>query len=277
MIIKSYSKINLTLKVGPKNRSGLHKIQSFFCLIDLVDKIQIKKIKEKKDKIIFSGPFAKLVNKSNNSILNLLKILRGLKLISNYYSIKVKKNIPVFAGLGGGTGNAASVFKYLIKKKLNKSLFKVIENKVGSDLRLFFYKQGFLKNFDSIITRKKQKMFFVLVQPHFRCSTKNIYARVRNYKKMKSLKKNKFNSMFNFINHLSNSSNELQLIVEKQYPITKELLSSIKNEDGCYFSRMTGSGSVCYGLFNNQINAKKALNNLKTKFPRFWISLAKTV
>ena len=277
MIIKSYSKINLTLKVGPKNRSGLHKIQSFFCLIDLVDKIQIKKIKEKKDKIIFSGPFAKLVNKSNNSILNLLKILRGLELISNYYSIKVKKNIPVFAGLGGGTGNAASVFKYLIKKKLNKSLFKVIENKVGSDLRLFFYKQGFLKNFDSIITRKKQKMFFVLVQPHFRCSTKNIYARVRNYKKMKSLKKNKFNSMFNFINHLSNSSNELQLIVEKQYPITKELLSSIKNEKGCYFSRMTGSGSVCYGLFNNQINAKKALNNLKTKFPRFWISLAKTV
>tara|TARA_Y200000002_G_scaffold104369_1_gene85071 strand:- start:54 stop:845 length:792 start_codon:yes stop_codon:yes gene_type:complete len=263
--------------VGPKNRSGLHKIQSFFCLIDLVDKIQIKKIKEKKDKIIFSGPFAKLVNKSNNSILNLLKTLRGLKLISNYYSIKVKKNIPVFAGLGGGTGNAASVFKYLIKKKLNKSLFKVIENKVGSDLRLFFYKQGFLKNFDSIITQKKQKMFFVLVQPHFRCSTKNIYARVRNYKKMKSLKKNKFNSMFNFINHLSNSSNELQLIVEKQYPITKELLSSIKNEKGCYFSRMTGSGSVCYGLFNNQINAKKALNNLKTKFPRFWISLAKTV
>ena len=156
-------------------------------------------------------------------------------------------------------------------------MFKVIENKVGSDLRLFFYKQGFLKNFDSIITRKKQKMFFVLVQPHFRCSTKNIYARVRNYKKMKSLKKNKFNSMFNFINHLSNSSNELQLIVEKQYPITKELLSSIKNEKGCYFSRMTGSGSVCYGLFNNQINAKKALNNLKTKFPRFWISLAKTV
>ena len=69
MVIKSYSKINLTLKVGPKNRNGLHEIQSFFCIVDLVDKIEIKKIEAKKDKIIFLGPFAKLVNKSNNSIL----------------------------------------------------------------------------------------------------------------------------------------------------------------------------------------------------------------
>jgi 4-diphosphocytidyl-2C-methyl-D-erythritol kinase len=40
---------------------------------------------------------------------------------------------------------------------------------------------------------------------------------------------------------------------------------------------MTGSGSVCYGLFNDQMSAKKALNNLKNKYPKFWLSLAKTV
>ena len=40
---------------------------------------------------------------------------------------------------------------------------------------------------------------------------------------------------------------------------------------------MTGSGSVCYGLFINQITAKKALNNLKKKYPKFWLSFAKTV
>ena len=40
---------------------------------------------------------------------------------------------------------------------------------------------------------------------------------------------------------------------------------------------MTGSGSVCYGLFDNEIKAKKALNNLKIKYPKFWLSLAKTV
>ena len=71
MVIKSYSKINLTLKVNSKSKNGLHEIQSLFCWINLFDKIKIKKIKKKKDKIIFKGPFAKLVNKKNNSIINL--------------------------------------------------------------------------------------------------------------------------------------------------------------------------------------------------------------
>ena len=73
------------------------------------------------------------------------------------------------------------------------------------------------------------------------------------------------------------NENVLQFIVEKKYPILKRILKDIKNEKGCHISRMTGSGSVCYGLFNNKIVAKKALNKLKNKYPKFWFSLAKTV
>jgi len=91
------------------------------------------------------------------------------------------------------------------------------------------------------------------------------------------MKKNKINPKIKFISFLSKSTNELQFIVENKYPIIKELLMNIKNEKGCYFSRITGSGSVCYGLFDNRINAKKALNNLKIKYPKFWSRVAKTV
>ena len=100
MALSSYSKINLTLQINNKGRNKLHEIQSFFCLIDLADKIKIKKNKTKKDRITFNGPFAKLVSKSNNSILELLRTLRKEKFISNYYSIIITKNIPVFGGLG---------------------------------------------------------------------------------------------------------------------------------------------------------------------------------
>ena len=278
MFLSSYAKINLTLQINCKSKNKLHEIQSFFCLIDLADKINLKKIKTKKDRIIFDGPFAKLVNKSDNSILSLLKILRKLKLISNYYSIKIKKNIPVFGGLGGGTGNAVFILKHLLKKKINESILDQVESKIGSDLKLFFYKQGFLKNLRSIIDlKKKQKLFFVLIQPHVKCSTKEIYSNVRKYSKKKSLKKNLINTKYNFISHVSRGSNELQSIVENKYPIITELLTNIKNEKGCYFSRMTGSGSVCYGLFKEQIAAKKALNKLKFKHPKIWSSFAKTV
>ena len=278
MVLNSYAKINLTLKVNYKNQKNLHEIQSHFCLINLIDKIKIKKIKiKKKDKINFQGPFSKFVKKSNNSILNLLKLLRELKLISSYYSVTIKKNIPVLAGLGGGTGNSATILKHLLKKKINISLLNKLESSIGSDLKLFFYKQGFLQNLRSVVSVKKHTIFFVLVQPHVKCSTREIFSKVRNYSKKKKLEKNKINSRLNFIKHLSESSNELQSIVEKKYPIIKELLSNIEREKGCYFSRMTGSGSVCYGLFNNKIDAKKAFNNLKIKYPKFWSTLAKTV
>ena len=76
---------------------------------------------------------------------------------------------------------------------------------------------------------------------------------------------------------MSKNRNDLQFIVEKKYPIIKKILKDIKKQKGCCFSRMTGSGSVCYGLFINQITAKKAINNLKKEYPKLWFSLAKTV
>ena len=97
MVIKSYAKINLSLKVNSKFKNGLHDIQSFFFFFDLSDKIKIKKIKKKKDQIKFIGPFSKFVKIKDNSVNNLLKNLRDLRLISGYYSVTITKNIPIFA------------------------------------------------------------------------------------------------------------------------------------------------------------------------------------
>ena len=277
MVLSSYAKINLSLRINSKRKDGLHEIQSYFCLINLSDKINLKKIKAKKDKIFFKGPFSKLVNKKNNSIINLFKFLRKLKIISNYYSVSINKNIPVFGGLGGGTGNAASILKVLLKGKISKSLLNKAESIIGTDLRLFFFKQGFLSNLKNITYFRKKKLFFILVKPNIRCSTKEIYSKVRKYSKKQLLSQNKINTKNKFINVISQENNDLQSIVEKKYPIIKKLLIAIRDEKGCCFSRMTGSGSVCYGLFKDQITAKKALNKLKIKFPSFWFSFAKTV
>ena len=137
MVLSSYSKVNLSLLVNSKQKSGLHNIQSYFCLINLKDKIKIKKIDGKSDKINFTGPFSKLINKKNNSIKSVLVLLRKLKLISSCYSVVVKKNIPVFAGLGGGTSNAFTVMKYVLRKKLSKKNLNIIEKKLGQILSFF--------------------------------------------------------------------------------------------------------------------------------------------
>ena len=122
MILRSFSKINLSLSINKRLKNGLHDIQSYFCLINLFDQIKIKSIKSNKDVIKFKGKFAKHVKKNNNSIVKTLTILRKKKLISNYYSVEINKKIPVFAGLGGGTGNAACLIKKFIGKKINRYL-----------------------------------------------------------------------------------------------------------------------------------------------------------
>ena len=277
MVLKSFSKINLSLNINSKLKNGLHDIQSYYCLINLFDKIKIRKIDKKKDKVVFFGPFVKHIKKSNNSITNLLKLLRKLELISGYYSVNVIKNIPVFSGLGGGTSNAASVLKFLLKGKVSKKILEKVEKLIGSDLRLFFHKQGFLQNLRTIKTIKKQKLFFLLSRPNIICSTKKIYSKVKKYSKKKKFNFQKMNNKKGFINYILEQNNELQSIVEEEHPSIKILLKDIKTEKGCYFSRMSGSGSVCYGLFNNESNAKKALNKIKTKHPKFWFSIAKTV
>jgi len=277
MVIKSYSKINLMLKINCKSKNGLHEIQSLFCLINLFDIIKIKKNKIR-DKIRFKGSFSKFIKDKNNSINKVLNHLRKLNLISNYYSIEVTKNIPVFGGLGGGTSNAAFMLKYLLKNKISKKLLDELERIIGSDFRLFFKKQGFLKNLTTIIDlQKKRRLYFLLIQPTIKCSTKEIYSKVKKFSKKEQFNKNIIKSENKFINYLTNSRNDLQFIVERKHPVLKKLLTDIKNENGCCFSRMTGSGSVCYGLFRDQIVAKKALNKLKIKYPKFWFSLAKTV
>ena len=173
MELKSFSKINLSLNVNRKlKKKRLHDIESYYCLIDLFDKIKIRKIKDRKDIIKFRGKFSKNINKINNSIIETLKALREKNLISDYYSILVSKKIPVFSGMGGGTSNSACLIKYFTRNKIKKNLLGILSKKLGSDLKLFFYKQGFLKNIKTInVFKKRYRLYFLLVYPNIRCST----------------------------------------------------------------------------------------------------------
>ena len=280
MVLKSHAKINLSLSVNKKLANGLHEIQSFFCLISLFDSISIQKRRDKKkvDKILFKGPFAKNVKNDNNSIKRVLSFLRKNQLISDFYNIKINKKIPVFAGLGGGTSNAAVILKFLMGKKIKKDIFERIVSHVGSDLRLFIQNQGFLKNLKTVVTNQyKHQFYFLLVYPYIKSSTKTVYLNVKGFSKKRQIKSQTFRRKNLFIETLIEQKNDLQLIVEKKHPIIKEIIDSIGKKKGCYLSRMTGSGTTCFGLFKNKSYLKAALKSLRTKYPKFWFSTAKTI
>ena len=279
-MIKSYSKINLFLRVLKKNNAGLHNIQSATMLVDLHDEISIQKIEKNRDEILFTGPFKKNIKNNSNTVISTLSLLRSQKFINNNrkYKIVINKKIPVFAGLGGGTGTAAAIIKYFLKNKISPKLLKICEKKIGSDLRLFFFNHSFQENLKKIKKfNQKYKFYFLLVYPNIKSSTKEVYSNIKTFNSRLKIDPSKILTIEKYDKFLIDEVNDLQKIVEKKHKRIKGVLNLIKLQKNCLFSRMTGSGSVCFGVFHNRVSANLAVKALKKKFSNYWCVLTKSI
>tara|TARA_B100000575_G_C22971430_1_gene560795 strand:+ start:98 stop:928 length:831 start_codon:yes stop_codon:yes gene_type:complete len=276
MKIKSFSKINLTLRVLNKLSDGMHNIETNSTLVNLSDEINIKR--NKKDVITFSGKFKNQVNLKKNTVKDTLMLLKKNKIIKNFYKVRIKKNIPVYAGLGGGTSNSFSIVSHFINNKFNEKIIRIFEQKIGSDFRLFLNKNSFQKKLKKVFkTNNSINSFILIVFPYINCKTKNIYRMVKNFSVSSSKNYIKNIKKKNFINLLKMDQNDLQKVVEKKYPKISQLILSIYKQEGCIFSRMTGSGSACYGVFKSKKTAKIAITKLKRKYPKYWCVITKTI
>ena len=282
--IKSYCKINLSLKVLKKLNSGYHNIISLITFCDLHDVISISRIRNLKDEISFSGKFKKGINKKSNTITKVLNLLRSIKLLENQaFKINVRKNIPHGSGLGGGSSNAADLLNYFnskMKLKLSKNKIKKLAGQIGFDVPVNLEKRNtFLtgKRGEILRLNQKFKLNLLIVYPNLICLTKKIYERNRkiNLSKAQSIFYIKNNKKL--INLLKNENNDLEKTVIKIYPKVKKIIDYIKSQKGCYFSRITGSGSACIGIFSNMKNAIYAQKLIKLKYPKYWCAVSKTI
>ena len=193
--IKSNAKINLALNITGKKKD-LHKIESIIGFIDLHDVISINQHYGKKHHISFYGKFSKNIGKKN-TVQKLFQILDKENLLKNKkFKLKIKKLIPQKAGLGGGSMNAASVFNYLVKKKIinpNHQKTRSICDFVGSDVILGTISSSCVLTSGGKIKKiyGAPKYYSTLVKPNFGCSTKKytlLFESIQN-QNMTNLKK----------------------------------------------------------------------------------------
>ena len=276
--IRSHAKINLFLNIVGKN-SSLHKIETIIAFIDLHDVILIKRIKSKSHDISFSGKFSKDISKKN-TVTSLIEILEKRNLLKNKkFKIKIYKQVPNKAGLGGGSMNAANILKYFIKKKIidiNKKKIEEISKLVGSDVILGLDSTNLiLTSKNKIKCFKKCKKFYPLVvKPNFGCSTKKIYSKVRKFSKPKI--KRPIKTMFD-LSYLKKMNNSLEQIALSNYPKLKPIKLYLESLSKSVFVRMTGSGSALVAYFQSKercLNAKKMFNK---KYKNYWCIASKTI
>ena len=117
--IKSYAKINLALNIIGRIKK-LHKIETIVSFVDLHDLIFIKSVNKANHEIYFYGKFSKNIGR-NNTVNKLFKILDDDKLLKDKkFKVKIKKDIPQEACLGGGSIYSSNILYFLIKKKFIK-------------------------------------------------------------------------------------------------------------------------------------------------------------
>tara|TARA_B100000073_G_C23644813_1_gene538146 strand:+ start:197 stop:1045 length:849 start_codon:yes stop_codon:yes gene_type:complete len=277
--IKSPAKINISLNVFKKLKTGYHQIETLVSFIDLQDDIFIKQTKRDNHLVKFYGKFSKGIHK-NNTVTNLLNVLDQRKKLGNKkYIVKIKKNIPCKAGLGGGSINSGSVLKYFIKNKIiqcNDKEIMDISNEVGSDVIFGLQKKEIIILSGNKIYNfnKKLRLHLVLCKPNFGCSTGLIYKKLNNYNKKKLFKKIDKNIE---IKNLISLQNNLEISAFETYPKLREIKYFMNKLNKVLFVRMTGSGSSMVAYFKTKKSAINAQKILKKKYKNYWCILSKTI
>ena len=261
------AKLNLNLYVKEKLDNGYHSLNSDICFLDLYDEIIIKPSNLNKIKVSNKSTF---FFKGENILSKTLNYFNSEFKNQNKFNITLKKNIPIGAGLGGGSSDSATLllglrYFYNINsshsKKITLKKLKEIGLKIGSDVPACIMGRslqlsGIGEKLKKISVEKNYK--FLLIYPNKILSTKQVFNNF-NFEKVKTRKAMLFNKIKIF-NSLENVSQSIE-------PEIKKILNILKSFEKIIAFGMSGSGSCCFGIFKNSkdlINDKEFLR-LKSK------------
>ena len=280
MHVNSYAKANLYLKIGKKLKSGYHDIESIMQLVKLHDSVSFEKLKE--DRIMIESNNKELESK-NNLAYKAAELLKKKFNVKEGIKIRVDKAIPISAGLGGGSSNAASALVFLNKMwglKLNQKKLAELGIKIGSDVPFFIFGATSLVEGigDRIKPLKKSvSINIVLVNPGIKVATTKAYGWFDKGKKSKV--KGNIKDMINAISKKNikkiaeNMHNDFDELIEKKHRIITEIKTNFRKFDALN-SMIVGSGPTVIGVFDSIYTAREAYFKLKDLYP--FVYLTKT-
>ena len=272
--LKAKAKINLFFHINGKRIDGYHIVESLVAFTeDIYDTIKIDSAPNNSTEVIGGEYAPELINEKNNLIDKALTSFSK----SNKYSCKLTKNIPIGAGIGGGSSDAAIVAKFLNKKNqnINDEL-----TKIGADLPICYLQNpAFCTGIGEIITPIKNfpPLYLVLVNPRKPLLTKDIFKnnQIINTPIISNKVLDFSNDVEHIIEFLKPLNNDLSITAIKIMPEIEEILSLLKSQDNCKISRMSGSGPTCFGIFTNKDHAEAAFKNISIIKPEYWARYSK--
>ncbi len=263
------AKLNLNLEVLNKDKDSFHFIRSHICFLKLYDFITLKT--NKKSLVLIDKKNSKFLLDEETILKKTITIFKDQFKWKKNFKIILKKNIPIGAGLGGGSADAASlllglrkIYNQENKRKVTIDNLLTIGKEIGSDVPACIFSRSLIatgKGENISLSSVSNNKNYLILFPNILISTSKIYQNF-DKKKYKNI----------FVNYFDNIKviNSLLPVVSNINPEIIQILSMFKSFNNVRSYGMTGSGSACFAVFDDIYDLKNALKMLKIKQENDW-------
>jgi len=278
-------KVNLTLQVIGRRVDGYHDLESVVAFADCADRLTLTAGPELSLKT--TGPLAEACGETtDNLVLKAARLLAGRVPDLKLGAFTLEKALPVAAGIGGGSADAAAALRLLARLNglpPDDARMREVALATGADVPVCLSSHAcdMTGVGETLLPLDLPDLPCVMVNPRVPVATKDVFEalRLRNGELLVGATDvirspawpKQGASIADWVEVLKRVSNDLEVPAMRIQPAIGEVLSALRSSDRVLLARMSGSGATCFALFSNAADAGRAAQKLRTDHPQWWV------
>ncbi|WP_213737930.1 4-(cytidine 5'-diphospho)-2-C-methyl-D-erythritol kinase [Bradyrhizobium sp. dw_411] len=285
LIEEARAKVNLTLRVVGRRVDGYHDLESLVAFADCADRLSLTPGPGLDLTTI--GPLASACGETaDNLVLKAARLLGERVADLKAGSFTLDKVLPVAAGIGGGSADAAAALRLLAKLNglaLDDDRLLEVALLTGADVPVCLASQpcDMTGVGENLLPLSLPKMPCVMVNPRVAVATKDVFSALglRNGELLVGFSDiiqaptwpEAGASVEDWVDALAESSNDLEAPAMRIQPVITEVIAALNAANGAWLARMSGSGATCFAIFENTAEAQRAAQKIQLDHPQWWV------
>jgi 4-diphosphocytidyl-2-C-methyl-D-erythritol kinase len=271
MDIKEFApaKVNLALHVTGQRSDGYHLLDSLVVFADIGDWIRVCDAPE--TTLVVDGPNADNVPTDGSNLA-----VKAAQMYPGHVALHLEKHLPAAAGIGGGSADAAATLRAIARLRQTDLPDLSACAHLGADIPVCMSPlpqrmQGIGEDISTVPTLPP--LWMVLVNPGIGLDTPDVFKTLENKKNPGLELPAKWGTVRDFVAWLAHTRNDLQSLAALIAPVVTQVIDALQQTQPL-LARMSGSGTTCFALFDNEASARAARSVLKTAQPQWWVQAA---
>jgi len=276
LFARAPAKVNLTLRVGRLRSDGLHEIESLVAFCNIADELSLDPARPRGLELL--GPLrADCGPAADNLVLKAAGALAARVFDLKIGHFSLIKRIPVAAGLGGGSADAAAVLRLLAEANglaPDDPRLQDAARTTGADVPVCLDpRPRIMRGAGELLSApiKLPVLAAVLVNPGVALPTGEVFAAFDKTPAASRETLPSFDTQSDVLAFMQTQPNDLETAAISLQPEVGDVLSILRELPSCRLARMSGSGATCFGLFDSPEAASSAAAQLRAAHPRWWV------